>query len=142
LASDRPGEAGRLDSRDRQWRCAHSRRRSRDPRRLGCRWGDDRARRLRGAIAAFLRTSKDPGAPSLPEQQAIVLEHYDAMLEHYGSAVGSRVARKHLGWYLDQSEASVELRKARRKRLCQEEQPARVRALLAETYAELQEHMH
>jgi len=95
-----------------------------------------------GRIAAFLHTGKDPGAPSLPEQQALVLEHYDAMLEHYGSAVGSRVARKHLGWYLDQSEASVELRKAWRKRLCQEELPARVRALLAETYAERQEHMH
>jgi tRNA-dihydrouridine synthase B len=97
---------------------------------------------LPGRIATFLRIGKDPGAPSLREQQAIVLEHYDAMLDHYGSAVGSRVARKHLGWYLDQGEASVELRKAWRKRLCQEEQPARVRTLLAQAYTERQERMH
>jgi nifR3 family TIM-barrel protein len=97
---------------------------------------------LPGRIATFLRIGKDPGAPSLPEQQAIVLEHYDAMLDHYGSAVGSRVARKHLGWYLDQGEASIELRKTWRKRLCQEDQPARVRTLLAEVYAERQERMH
>ena len=97
---------------------------------------------LPGRIAAFLRTGKDPGEPSLPEQQGIAIEHYDAMLEHYGSAVGSRVARKHLGWYLDRGEASIELRKAWRKRLCQEERPARVRALLAESYAERQERMH
>jgi tRNA-dihydrouridine synthase B len=97
---------------------------------------------LPGRIAAFLRTGKDPGEPSLPEQQGIAIEHYDAMLEHYGSAVGSRVARKHLGWYLDRGEASIELRKAWRKRLCQEERPARVRALLAASYAERQERMH
>ncbi|WP_250956709.1 tRNA dihydrouridine synthase DusB [Rhizobium sp. CG5] len=31
----------------------------------------------------------------------IVTEHYRMMLEHYGSAVGVRHSRKHLGWYLD-----------------------------------------
>jgi tRNA-dihydrouridine synthase B len=32
---------------------------------------------------------------------AIVLEHYDAILSHYGLVPGVRIARKHLGWYLD-----------------------------------------
>ena len=29
----------------------------------------------------------------------LVAEHYQAMLDHYGTTVGIRVARKHLGWY-------------------------------------------
>ena len=31
----------------------------------------------------------------------LVVEHYLMMLEHYGTEVGVRHARKHLGWYLD-----------------------------------------
>lgn len=43
------------------------------------------------------------GAPETPEALAdLVAEHYEAMLEHYGPAVGVRQARKHLGWYLEQ----------------------------------------
>ncbi|WP_018687883.1 tRNA dihydrouridine synthase DusB [Ahrensia kielensis] len=30
-----------------------------------------------------------------------VISHYQAMLEHYGEHVGTRHARKHLGWYID-----------------------------------------
>ena len=38
-------------------------------------------------------------APTLTEQKQTVLEHYDAMLSLYGVDAGSRVARKHIGWY-------------------------------------------
>ena len=31
----------------------------------------------------------------------VALEHHDAILTHYGTTVGVRAARKHLGWYLD-----------------------------------------
>ncbi|SDO11911.1 Dihydrouridine synthase (Dus) [Aureimonas jatrophae] len=31
----------------------------------------------------------------------VVIEHYEAMLAHYGQTIGLRHARKHLGWYLD-----------------------------------------
>ena len=31
----------------------------------------------------------------------LVVEHYEAMLEHYGAYTGVRHARKHLGWYLE-----------------------------------------
>ncbi|WP_349665892.1 tRNA dihydrouridine synthase DusB [Phaeovulum sp. NW3] len=44
-------------------------------------------------------------APSIPEGDALsdfISEHYEAMLSFYGSAVGLRLARKHLGWYADQ----------------------------------------
>ena len=41
------------------------------------------------------------GIPKAPEAiLATVLEHYEAMLVHYGSELGGRQARKHLGAYL------------------------------------------
>ncbi|APE45363.1 tRNA dihydrouridine synthase DusB [Sulfitobacter alexandrii] len=43
-------------------------------------------------------------APEVPEGRAfadMVEDHYDAMLSFYGAALGARVARKHLGWYMD-----------------------------------------
>jgi tRNA-dihydrouridine synthase B len=33
--------------------------------------------------------------------RALILEHYEMILAHYGIAKGVRIARKHLGWYLD-----------------------------------------
>jgi tRNA-dihydrouridine synthase B len=31
----------------------------------------------------------------------MILDHYDEMLTFYGRDLGLRMARKHLGWYLD-----------------------------------------
>ena len=47
-------------------------------------------------------------APVVPEGAALadlVSEHYEAVLSFYGTALGLRVARKHLGWYLDRAGA-------------------------------------
>ncbi|MCM0019978.1 MAG: tRNA dihydrouridine synthase DusB [Tagaea sp.] len=50
-------------------------------------------------VIRFLATGERAIDPDLETQMAIVLEHYDAMLAHYGVDAGKRVARKHLGWY-------------------------------------------
>ncbi len=50
-------------------------------------------------IAHYLATGEVLSPPSLKEQLAIILEHYDSMLEYYGLEIGVRLARKHLGWY-------------------------------------------
>jgi tRNA-dihydrouridine synthase B len=50
-------------------------------------------------VARHLRTGERQADPPLAAQLATVLEHYDAMLAHYGTHVGSRIARKHIGWY-------------------------------------------
>ena len=45
-------------------------------------------------------------APKIPQDAALadmICGHYEAMLSHYGTDLGLRVARKHLGWYLDQA---------------------------------------
>src|SRR5688500_8198911 len=52
-------------------------------------------------IAEALREGSGRAMPTLEEQGAIVLRHYESMLSHYGSALGQRNARKHLGWYVE-----------------------------------------
>ena len=49
--------------------------------------------------AEFLATGRRTPDPSLLEQKHILLEHYNAMLEHCGRDAGVRVARKHVSWY-------------------------------------------
>lgn len=52
------------------------------------------------ALAArFLLTGERQAEPTLAQQKATMLEHYDAMLRHFGEDAGVRVARKHLSWY-------------------------------------------
>jgi len=40
-------------------------------------------------------------APSLQERCAVMEEHVRALHAHYGDQAGLRIARKHVGWYLD-----------------------------------------
>jgi len=60
----------------------------------------------------YLRSGERLPDPSLIQQYAIVRQHFDAMLEHYGSETGVRMARKHLGWYSKGLPASAEFRAA------------------------------
>ena len=48
----------------------------------------------------------------LAAQYGIVLGHYDDMLSHYGTDVGMRIARKHIGWYSKGLPGSAEFRAA------------------------------
>ena len=50
--------------------------------------------------------------PPLEAQLEIVLGHYEDMLDHYGPSVGSRIARKHIGWYSKGLPGSAEFRAA------------------------------
>jgi tRNA-dihydrouridine synthase len=38
--------------------------------------------------------------------------HYEAILGFYGTELGVRVARKHLGWYMDQAKTDRQMRRA------------------------------
>ncbi len=48
--------------------------------------------------------------PSLDEQLATMLEHYDDVLALYGRETGVKIARKHVGWYTKGLPGSAELR--------------------------------
>jgi nifR3 family TIM-barrel protein len=54
-------------------------------------------------------------APKVPAKEAfvaIVQDHYRAMIDFYGPVLGNRVARKHLGWYMDTAGTNAAARKA------------------------------
>ncbi len=53
-----------------------------------------------------------PDVPTGHDLSAMVQEHYQAMLDFYGPDLGLRVARKHLGWYMDEAGTPVGLRRA------------------------------
>jgi nifR3 family TIM-barrel protein len=56
---------------------------------------------LVGQIAALLDGRAPRAAPCGTELGALVAEHYEAILMESGTEIGVRVARKHLGWYLE-----------------------------------------
>ncbi len=77
-------------------------------------------------VAHALATGGRLPDPSLATRKAILLEHYDAMLTHYGTEPGMRLARKHLGWYSRGLPGSAEFRAEVNRR----DQVAEVRALI------------
>ncbi len=62
-------------------------------------------------IAHGLGYSSAPKVPEGDDFIAMVLGHYDACLAFYGEALGARVVRKHLGWYMDRAGTPAPLRK-------------------------------
>jgi tRNA-dihydrouridine synthase len=91
---------------------------------------------LPARIAHYLATGHDPGAPALAEQGRIAHAHVEAMLDHYGAALGVRNARKHVGWYLETSGHRRHEVKEWRRRLCTEDEPRRLLSGLEAFYAE------
>ncbi len=86
---------------------------------------------LLGRIAALLEGAPAPVEPTPDEMLAIVLDHYAAMLEHYGCALGLRHARKHLAWYLEALPGGA----AHARRVNRMDDPRAVVAALREIFA-------
>ena len=86
---------------------------------------------LLGQVMHWLKTGSRLADPSLDEQYAVILEQYEAMLEHYGPVIGANCARKHIGWYTRGLHGSAEFRNAFNK----EADPERAKAMLYEFYA-------
>mgnify|MGYP001093030514 CR=1 FL=1 len=62
-------------------------------------------------IAAEVWGTPAPQVPQGKELADMVCDHYEDMLRFYGPELGNRVARKHLGWYLDGAGTGAALRK-------------------------------
>lgn len=56
---------------------------------------------LLAQIAHALHGGPAPQVPEGPALFALIAAHYEAILSFYGRELGLRVARKHLGWYLE-----------------------------------------
>ncbi len=65
---------------------------------------------LLGQVMHWWKTGEALDSPSFDEQYETLVEHYERMLDHYGSEVGSKVARKHIGWYTKGMHGSAEFR--------------------------------
>ena len=94
---------------------------------------------LPGFIAHYFAAGAYLDEPAGADLLALVLEHYDAMIDYYPDIVGVRCARKHLGWYMDGVlQASVsnssELSNLRKVILTAEE-PETVRIALREFFS-------
>jgi tRNA-dihydrouridine synthase B len=63
-------------------------------------------------VATFLRTGARVPDPDIASQLAVVLGHYEAILTHYGTDTGGRLARKHISWYSKGLQGSAEFRAA------------------------------
>jgi tRNA-dihydrouridine synthase B len=84
-------------------------------------------------VIEWLKSRRRVPDPPLASQYATLAAHYDAMLEHYGSDVGVKIARKHLGWYSKGLPGSAEFRAA----VNQSADPGAVRALIRRFYEPL-----
>jgi tRNA-dihydrouridine synthase B len=91
-----------------------------------------------GQLAHYLATGERKASPSLAEQHAMMAKLYDEMIDHHGDRIGTRHARKHLGWALDTAGAtvgaSIALLKDHRARVLTAEEPTLARRRLAEAY--------
>ena len=67
---------------------------------------------LPGQVAALLAGRVPRANPQGAELVGVISGHYEAMLSFYGRELGLRVARKHLGWYLDALPGAQGLRRA------------------------------
>ena len=63
-------------------------------------------------VIEWLKSRRRVSDPPLAAQLEIVLGHYEEMLLHYGTEVGSRIARKHVAWYSKGLPGSAEFRAA------------------------------
>lgn len=65
---------------------------------------------LLGQVMHWLNGGGALDDPTLAVQLDLIIEHYEAMLEHYGKDTGVKMARKHLGWYTKGLPGSAEFR--------------------------------
>ncbi len=84
-------------------------------------------------IAHVLHGSSAPAIPEGMARAEMIAAHYDDMLSFYGTELGLRCARKHLGWYLE--EASLP---QAREAILTSTDPAEVLCLLGRAFAEME----
>jgi tRNA-dihydrouridine synthase B len=88
---------------------------------------------IAAALDQALYTGMEMSEPSLAHHLSIALEHFTDTLRFYGDALGLKIFRKHLGWYVEQAlcPADPAVRRAERARLCQIDNARGVESALA-----------
>ncbi len=86
---------------------------------------------LLGQVMHWLHHGTSLPNPDIDTQLHLITDHYRAMLSHYGSDTGVKLARKHLGWYTKGLPGSAEFR----NRVNFVDSPTQVLTMLGEFYA-------
>ena len=86
-------------------------------------------------ISHYLKTGERLADPTVEAQMEIVLEHFDAIVSHYGEQPGVKIARKHLGWYSKGLSNSAEFR----QEVFQLDTPDAVKARIRDFYGPIVE---
>ena len=82
-------------------------------------------------VMTLLETGRMGDPPPLAAQRELALEHYEALLAHYGRPQGVRIARKHLAWYATGLPGANAFRKA----VMAEDDPGKVIDLVDDLYS-------
>jgi nifR3 family TIM-barrel protein len=88
---------------------------------------------IAAALDRILYTEGDLAEPNLACRLGIALEHFTETLRFYGDALGLKIFRKHLGWYVEQALCPADpiLRRQARASLCQIDHAKGVESALA-----------
>ena len=89
---------------------------------------------IAAAIDRALSSDEDIVEPDLSARTGIVLDHFHDSLNFYGDALGVRIFRKHLGWYLENAPwpLDAQSRRAGKSRACRLTDPRDVETFLTE----------
>jgi tRNA-dihydrouridine synthase B len=93
---------------------------------------------IAAALDRSLRSDTALAEPSLAQRLGIALEHFTDTLRFYGDALGLKIFRKHLGWYVEQAlyPADAVSRRQIRARLCQIDHARDVESALAALWSD------
>ena len=83
---------------------------------------------IAAAVERALQTGGAMIEPGLAQRLDIALDHFRDTLGFYGDALGLKVFRKHLGWYVEGADRphGAQARRAEKSRLCRLTQPREV----------------
>jgi tRNA-dihydrouridine synthase B len=87
---------------------------------------------IAAAVNRALQTGGAMIEPGVAQRLDIVLDHFRDSLRFYGDALGLKVFRKHLGWYVEHAPWPLggQARRAAKSRLCRLAHPSEVEAAL------------
>src|SRR4051812_7571259 len=93
---------------------------------------------IAAALDKALNTDGTAAEPDIASRLGIALEHFTDTLRFYGDALGLKVFRKHLGWYVEQAlyPADPIVRRATKARLCQIDNVNGVESALAALWSD------
>lgn len=89
-----------------------------------------------GDVGEYLQNKIVPEDKGLQWQHELVSRHFEMMLAHYGEYLGIRIARKHLGWYLENILANKDDLKQWRIKMFSQDESSEVKMRIDEFFTE------